>query len=101
MPMHDWARVSAGSLHPGIHKAIWDHFEENDPFEIVSPRNRVFASHQADGVNTAYIETLGVGIPLPTMPLFIAPAAHILVPLEETYTQAWTDTPRSVRQLVE
>jgi hypothetical protein len=52
-------------------------------------------------VNTAYIETLAVGDPLPTMPLFIAPAGHILVSLEDTYTQAWTDTPKSVRQLVE
>jgi hypothetical protein len=85
----------------GIHKVIWDHFEEDDPLEVASPQNRFFASYEADGVNTAYIETLSVGDPLPRMPLFIAPAAHILVPLEDTYIQAWTNTPKSVRQLVE
>jgi Protein of unknown function (DUF4058) len=85
----------------GIHKAIWDHFEEDDPLEVVSPQDRFFASYEADGVNTAYIETLGVGDRLPTMPLFIAPSAHILVPLEDTYNQAWTGTPKSVRHLVE
>jgi Protein of unknown function (DUF4058) len=85
----------------GIQKAIWDRFEDDDPVEVVSPQNRSFASYEADGLNTAYIETLAVGDPLPAMPLFIAPAAHILVPLEETYTQAWIDTPRSVRHLVE
>jgi hypothetical protein len=35
------------------------------------------------------------------MPLFIAPGAHVLVPLEETYSQAWADTPQAVRRLVE
>ncbi len=85
----------------GIHKAIWDHFEDDDPIEAAAPQNRFFASYEADGVNTAYIETLAVGDPLPRMPLFIAPGAHILIPLEDSYIQTWTDTPRSVRQLVE
>ncbi len=85
----------------GIHKAIWDHFEEDDSFELTGQQNRVFASYEADGVTTAFIETLAVGEPLPAMPLFIAPGAHVLVPLEETYTQAWTDTPKSLRRLVQ
>ena len=85
----------------GIHKIIWDHFEEDDPFELTTPQNRAFASYEADGVNTAFIETLAVGEALPAMPLFIAPGTHVLVPLEETYTQAWADTPKTVRRLVE
>jgi hypothetical protein len=84
-----------------IHTAIWDHFEPDDPFEPLSRQNRVLASYEADGVNTAYIETPTVGDPLPAMPLFIAPEAHILVPLEDTYLRAWSDTPQSVRRLVE
>jgi hypothetical protein len=82
-------------------RRVWDHVEEDDPLEVTSYQNRFFASYEADGVNTAYIETLAVGDPLPTMPLFIAPSAHILVPLEDAYMQAWTDTPKSVRRLVE
>ena len=85
----------------GIHKLIWDHFEPDDPFEPLSPRNCVLASYEADGVNTAYIETPAVGEELPAMPLFIAPEAHILVPLEDTYQRAWANTPQSVRRLVE
>lgn len=73
----------------GIHKAIWDHFEENEPFELVPPQDRVVASYDADGIVTAYIETLAVGEQLPLVPLFIAPGAHIKVPLEVTYMQAW------------
>jgi hypothetical protein len=85
----------------GIHKAIWDHFEPEDPFEPLEARSRVVASYEANGVNTAYVETPAIGEPLPAMPLFIAPGAHILVPLEETYQRAWTDTPNVVRRLVE
>ena len=85
----------------GIHKLIWDHFEPDDPFEPLTQQNRVVASYEADGINTAYVETPAVGEPLPAMPLFIAPGAHIVVPLEDTYQRAWTDTPQSVRRLVE
>jgi hypothetical protein len=85
----------------GIHKRIWDHFEPDEQFELVAPQDRVLASYEADGVTTAFIETPGVGEPLPAMPLFIAPGAYVDVPLEETYLQAWADTPRAVRRLVE
>jgi hypothetical protein len=85
----------------GIHKAIWDHFDEDDPFDLVPPQSRVFVSYEADGVNTAFIETLSVGEAMPPMPLFIEPGLHIPVPLEDSYMQAWTRTPRSVRRLVE
>jgi hypothetical protein len=85
----------------GIHKLIWDHFDEADSFELTTPHNRVLASYEADGVNSAFIETVAVGDAFPPMPLFIAPGAHILVPLEEAYTQAWERTPNSVRRLVE
>lgn len=85
----------------GIHRAVWDHFEEDDPFQLAAPQDRVLASYEADGVTTAYVETVEIGDSLPAMPLFIAPGAHVLVPLEETYTQAWNDSPKSVRRLVE
>ena len=83
-----------------IHVQVVDLFppSRRDPLGIHKAN---FASYEADGVNTAYIETLAVGEPLPAMPQFIAPGAHILVPLEESYMQAWTDTPKSVRRLVE
>ena len=76
-------------------------FEEDDPFELEEKQNRVLASYEADGVNTAYVETLGVGENLPPMPLFIAPGAHVLVPLEETYLRTWDDSPKALRRLVE
>jgi hypothetical protein len=83
----------------GIHKAIWDQFDRED-FELPSHQNRVFASYESAGVQNAHIETIGLGDLLPDMPLFIAPGAHVLVPLEETYRNAWEDTPAAVRRQV-
>ena len=51
-------------------------------------------------MQTAHIETLGLGDPLPDMPLFIAPGAHVLIPLEAAYMNAWEDTPAAVRRQV-
>jgi hypothetical protein len=83
----------------GIHKAIWDQFDRED-FALPAHQKRVFASYESDGVHDAHIETIGLGDPLPDMPLFIAPGAHVLVPLEETYMNAWEDTPAAVRRQV-
>ena len=83
----------------GIHKAIWDEFHVED-FELPPEQNRVLASYEGDGVFSAFIETIGVGDALPDMPLFLAPGAHILVPLETAYMAAWDDTPPAVQRLV-
>ena len=32
-----------------------------------------------------YIETIAVGESAPDMPLFLAPEAHVMIPLERTY----------------
>jgi len=84
----------------GIHKAIWDCIHDEE-FDLPDDQNRVLASYEGDGVYTAFIETVGVGDILPDMPLFIAPGAHVMVPLESTYMAAWQDTPGAVRRLVE
>ena len=60
----------------------------------------MLASYESDGVYSAFIETVGVGEPLPDMPLFLTPGAHVLVPLEGPYMAAWEDTPEAVQRLV-
>ena len=84
----------------GIHKAIWDEIHVED-FELPPDQNRILASYEGDSVFSAFIETVGVGDSLPDMPLFIAPGAHVMVPLESSYMAAWQDTPAAVRRLVE
>jgi hypothetical protein len=110
MPLHDWTRVPSGLFHHfhqfwtteicrKLHKAIWDQFDRED-FELPSHQNRVFVSYESAGEQSAHIEMIGLGDNLPDMPIFIAPDAHVLVPLEETYMNAWQDTPATVRRQV-
>lgn len=83
----------------GIHKAIWDQFDSEE-FDLPVDEDRVFASYESDGVQTAHIETLGRGSTLPDMPLFLEPGEHVLIALEQTYMAAWEDTPLAVRRRV-
>ena len=50
---------------------------------------------------TAYLETVGVGDPLPDAPLFLAPEWYVNVPLEQTYLASWNATPEPIRELVQ
>ena len=84
----------------GIHKAIWDCLHVED-FELPARQNRVLASYEGVGVFSAFIETVGVGDALPDMPLFIAPGAHVMVPLESSYMATWAASPNAIHRLVE
>jgi len=83
----------------GIHKAIWDLIHVED-FKLPADQNRTLVSYEGDSVYSAFIETVGLGDSLPDMPLFIAPGAHVLVPLESSYMAAWEDTPEAIQRLV-
>lgn len=85
----------------GLHQLFWqDMDEDDDKVVLTEPENRLLASYEAGSSYTAYLETVGVGSVLPEMPLFIASGAHVVVPLETTYQEAWQDTPDSVRRLL-
>src|SRR4051794_10126116 len=84
----------------GIHKAIWDEFT-NDPFELPPGKPLTLVAYQAGDDLTAYIEPVGIGQPMPDMPLFLAPGAHVFVPLEATYQATWAVCPEPIRELVE
>lgn len=84
----------------GIHKAIWDEFEDAD-FTPPTDKDRTLVSYHAGDQQTAYVEPIGVGDSLPDMPLFLSRHAHILVPLEPTYATAWAAAPEQLRAAVE
>jgi Protein of unknown function (DUF4058) len=83
----------------GLHKAIWDEFED-EPFELPANQPLTLVGYDAGSPLTAYIETANVGDPLPSMPVFLAPGAHILAPLEETYAATWAATPEPIREML-
>jgi hypothetical protein len=84
----------------GMHKAIWDEIEEEE-FVLPPGKDRILVSYQSSDGRTAYVEPVGVGEPLPVMPLFVASELHVKVPLDETYQATWGASPEELRLAVE
>lgn len=83
----------------GIHKAIWDQFEE-DEFELPADQPLTLAAYDAGPDYVAYVEFVGVGDPLPDMPLFLKPEVYVPAPLESTYQAAWDVFPDALKGLL-
>jgi hypothetical protein len=84
----------------GIHKLIWDEIEEEE-FTLPPDKDRVLVSYETGSDRAAFIELIGVGDPLPDMPLFLSAYEHVQVPLELAYQATWDSLPEEVRHAVE
>lgn len=84
----------------GIHKAIWDQFEE-EPFKSPPGRPLTLAAYQAGEAISAYVESVGVGDVMPDMPIFLAPRRYVMCPLESTYEECWRVFPRQLKAPLE
>jgi hypothetical protein len=84
----------------GIHRAIWDDLG-GDPFEPTQGKPLIVASYQAGDIPTAYVESLGIGDPLPSLPIFLSETRYIRAPLETTYREAWAVFPAMLKELFE
>ena len=84
----------------GIHKAIWDEFEEED-LELPSDKPLTLASYDAGPPVVAYVEPIAVGDALPDMPLFLKPEFYVPAPLEATYQTTWNLFPAPLKGLLE
>jgi Protein of unknown function (DUF4058) len=90
----------------GIHKAIWDEFDEDEPFELPPDKPLTLAAYVAGDLvsrteTTAYIEPVAVGDLLPDMPAYLECSGYVPVPLEATYQATWASCPADMRELVE
>jgi hypothetical protein len=85
----------------GIHKLIWDEFEEED-FVFPKGKDRILVSYEMGPTErSAFVEPVAVGDSMPDMALFLAPDLHVYVPLESTYLAAWNANPEALRVAVE
>lgn len=84
----------------GIHKALWDKFAEED-LDLPADKPLTIASYDAGPDYVAYVEFVGVGDPLPEMPLFLNPEVYVPAPLEGTYSNAWREFPVPLKALLE
>jgi hypothetical protein len=84
----------------GIHKAIWDQFSDED-LDLPADKPLTLASYDAGPEYVAWVEFVGVGDPLPDMPLFLRPEVYVPAPLESTYQSAWRAFPTALKGLLE
>ncbi|NLS93350.1 MAG: DUF4058 family protein [Planctomycetaceae bacterium] len=84
----------------GIHKAIWDEVCD-EPFELPVDKPLTVAAYNSAGVpQTAYVEPVAVGDPLPSLPIFLTPEIYVPAPLEATYEATWTRCPEVLKDEV-
>jgi hypothetical protein len=84
----------------GIHKAIWDQFQDED-FALPLDKPLTLAAYDAGPPRVAYVELITVGDPLPEMPLFLKPESYVPAPLEATYQATWDVFPTALKGLLE
>ena len=84
----------------GIHKAIWDEFGE-EPFDFLPDKPLTVASYIGGDLPTAYVESVGLGDRLPSIPLFLTEYDYVPCPLDATYEQAWRVFPAMLKEIVE
>ena len=84
----------------GIHKAIWDELTD-EPFALPPGKDRTAAAYLGGDLPTAYVESLGVGDPLPSLPLFLSDARYVPAPLEASYMEAWSKFPAMLKEIID
>jgi hypothetical protein len=84
----------------GIHKAIWDQFTD-EPCEAPPGKTLTVAAYLAGESPTAYVEPVGLGDELPSLPIFLSEDYYVPAPLESTYQQAWAVFPAMLKELME
>ncbi len=84
----------------GVHAAIWEEVEDK-PFVLPKDKPLTLAAYECALTTRAYVEPVAVGERLPDMPLFLAPEAHVRVPLAATYDAAFAVLARRWRTVLE
>jgi hypothetical protein len=84
----------------GMHKAIWDEFGDQE-FDFLPDKPLIVASYNSGSLPTAYVESVGIGDVLPSLPIFLTEDYYVPAPLESTYQEAWEVYPRMLKELIE
>jgi hypothetical protein len=84
----------------GIHGAIWDELA-GEPYELPPGKPLTVASYLGGDMLTAYVEPVGIGDALPSLPIFLSEDRYIPAPLETTYQEAWAVFPAMLKELIE
>lgn len=86
----------------GMHGAILQELDPSAvPYDLPTDEPATLASYAAGPTVEIYLEHVGVGAPLPEMPLFLRQDRYVNVPLEATYQAAYRGLPAFWRDVLE
>ncbi len=83
----------------GLHGLVWNEITA-EPFELSPDKPLTLVSYQAAPIKTAWIEPIAVGVPLPTMPLFLRGEYYVNLPLEASYQATWNVLPNELKRII-
>ncbi|HEY3790021.1 MAG TPA: DUF4058 family protein [Urbifossiella sp.] len=83
----------------GIHPANWSEFRD-EHYTQPSDKPLTLAAYQAGPRTRAYVEPVAVGQLFPEMPLFLDVGHYVNVPLEATYSTAFSGISRRTRDIL-
>jgi hypothetical protein len=83
----------------GVHASIWEEIA-SEVFTPPSDKPLTAVAYESGTTVKAYIEPFAVGDRLPIMPLFLESGAHVLIPLETTYQEAFASVPLRWRRVL-
>jgi hypothetical protein len=84
----------------GVHAAVWKALTQQ---KYAPPPDKPLtaASYAAGEDVTVFLDPFGVGMPVPSMSLFLTPDEYVNVPLEATYQAAFAEVPDVWRTVLE
>jgi hypothetical protein len=83
----------------GIHKAILEEFCD-EPFDFPPDKPLTVVSYIGGDLPEAYVDSVAVGDPLPSIPLFLTQFDYVPCPLDATYAEAWRFFPSMLKELL-
>jgi len=72
-----------------------------EQFEAPPGKPLTVASYIGGDLPTAYVESIGVGDALPSLPIFLSETRYIPAPLEVSYQQAWAVFPAILKEIID
>ena len=86
----------------GLHNAIWEEMANGETDDVPDNKPLSLVSYQVtEEDKVARIEHVGVGDPLPNMPIYLTASEYVMVPLESTYLETWKTCPEIMQEAVE
>ncbi len=84
----------------GFHGLIWDSIS-GEEYRLPTDKPLLLSSYEVAGDSVrAYLEPLKVGDVLPDMPLYLREHFYVMLPLAETYEQAWRGMPKHLTEVL-